>query len=268
MTVFRSTGFPRAMPELLLVIGNRDAFNEVSRQLKISRQYPVHGFIELKIAEHSGKEIALVSAPQLPQITASIIEESAIAGSRTVIKIGTAYSVSHSLSIGEILVPKAAVRLERVSDFFAPVELPALPDYDLYTRMINDIGSIEIKPTQQTLSYKKPHGSPQVTSGIVASISYMSSKYINSNNKISEIIKHPAVVAVDSDTATLFASAYEKPVKTVSILLVEGRLSDIDPLKLVQEEEWKKKYALMKNILTQVTLRIIESLAGEDKGEK
>jgi len=261
MTVFRSTGFPRVMPELLLLLGNRDVFNEVSRQLKISRQYPVHGFIELKIAEWSGKEVALVSAPQLPQVTASIIEEATIAGSRVIVKIGTAYSVSHSLATGDVLIPRAAIRLEKVSDFFAPKELPALPDDELHSKLVNVLSTLELGDEQRRLSYQSTtEGNIRVTTGLVASITYMTSKFVNSNDLISTIVRHPSITAVDSDTATLYVSAYEKPVKTASVLLVEGKLSDIDPLKLVQEEEWKKKYSFLKNVLARITMKIIENM--------
>lgn len=75
--------------------------------------------------------------------TAIAIEELYEYGVDTMMRIGTCASLSETVSKGDILLPRGAVKMEGTSDHYLPMEFPAVPSFDMMNTMfetINDLG--------------------------------------------------------------------------------------------------------------------------------
>ncbi|OAT49501.1 uridine phosphorylase [Proteus hauseri ATCC 700826] len=62
--------------------------------------------------------------------TSIAVEELAQLGIRTFLRIGTTGAIQEHISVGDILVTTAAVRLDGASLHFAPMEFPAVSDFE------------------------------------------------------------------------------------------------------------------------------------------
>lgn len=67
--------------------------------------------------------------------TAIAVEELHEIGAHTMIRVGSCASTSPKVSIGDIVVPNAAVRMEGVADHYVPVEFPPVPDMYLVEKL-------------------------------------------------------------------------------------------------------------------------------------
>ena len=63
--------------------------------------------------------------------TAICLEELARLGIKRVIRVGTTGSIQEGLELGDVVIIKAAVRLEGTSAHYAPLEFPAVADFEL-----------------------------------------------------------------------------------------------------------------------------------------
>lgn len=53
-------------------------------------------------------------------------------GVHTMLRIGSCASCSAASRIGDVMIPKGAVRMEGTSDYYVPKDFPAVPDYELF----------------------------------------------------------------------------------------------------------------------------------------
>ena len=67
--------------------------------------------------------------------TSICVEELAQLGIRTFLRIGTTGAIQPQISVGDILVSTAAVRLDGASRHFAPIEYPAVADFACTTAL-------------------------------------------------------------------------------------------------------------------------------------
>ncbi|MHA2611585.1 MAG: uridine phosphorylase [bacterium JZ-2024 1] len=63
--------------------------------------------------------------------TSIVVEELAILGVRTFIRVGTCGGIQRHLRVGDIVITTAAVRLEGASTHYAPLSFPAVAHFDL-----------------------------------------------------------------------------------------------------------------------------------------
>lgn len=78
-----------------------------------------------------GVPVAVTSTGIGGPSTAIAVEELYQCGADTMIRVGSCASVSPKVSIGDIVIPGGAVRMEGVGSHYLPLEYPAVPDYQL-----------------------------------------------------------------------------------------------------------------------------------------
>ena len=59
------------------------------------------------------------------------VEELYQCGANTMIRVGTCASTSRKVSLGDVVIPNGAVRMEGVSTHYLPIEFPAVPDFQV-----------------------------------------------------------------------------------------------------------------------------------------
>lgn len=82
--------------------------------------------------ELEGVRVAVTSTGIGGPSAAIAVEELYRCGANTMMRIGSAASTSPLSRIGDIMIPKGAVRMEGTGHHYLPVEFPAIPDYGMF----------------------------------------------------------------------------------------------------------------------------------------
>ena len=78
-------------------------------------------------AEVNGQPILVMSTGMGGPCVTFAVEELARLGVKTFIRVGTTGSMQEDLNLGDIVINKAAVRMDGASKAYAPIEYPAAP---------------------------------------------------------------------------------------------------------------------------------------------
>jgi uridine phosphorylase len=65
------------------------------------------------------------------------IEELAMIGVKNMIRVGTTGAIQPYIGIGDIIISNSSVRLDGASNHYAPIEYPAVANFDLTSRLVN-----------------------------------------------------------------------------------------------------------------------------------
>ena len=71
--------------------------------------------------------------------TSICVEELAQLGVRTFLRIGTTGAIQPHINVGDILITTGAVRLDGASRHFAPIEYPAVANFECTTALFNAV---------------------------------------------------------------------------------------------------------------------------------
>lgn len=78
-----------------------------------------------------GEKVVVVSTGMGGPSTCICLEELVRLGVRTFIRVGSCATVSPGTHRGDLVIPQAAVRMEGTGLHYAPIEYPAIPDFEL-----------------------------------------------------------------------------------------------------------------------------------------
>ncbi|MER2471278.1 uridine phosphorylase [Photorhabdus laumondii] len=98
-------------------------------------------------AEIDGKAVIVCSTGIGGPSTSIAVEELAQLGVRTFLRIGTTGAIQENINVGDVLVTTAAVRLDGASLHFAPMEFPAVADFECMTALYEaakDLGATTV----------------------------------------------------------------------------------------------------------------------------
>jgi len=88
------------------------------------------------LAYVDGKAVVVCSTGIGGPSVSIAVEELAQLGVRTFLRVGTTGSIQAHVNVGDIIVTQAAVRLDGASLHFAPMEYPAVADFDSTTAIL------------------------------------------------------------------------------------------------------------------------------------
>jgi uridine phosphorylase len=104
----------------------------IARHFDNARELVRHREFHTFVGELEGEPVAVTSTGIGGSSTAIAVEELYQCGAHTMIRIGSCASTSPRSRIGDVIVPKGAVRMEGTGDHYLPPEFPAVPDYALF----------------------------------------------------------------------------------------------------------------------------------------
>ena len=81
------------------------------------------------VGELDGVKVAVTSTGIGGPSAAIAVEELHQCGADTMLRVGTCASTSEKVSLGDVVIPNGAVRMEGVSTHYLPIEYPAVPDF-------------------------------------------------------------------------------------------------------------------------------------------
>ncbi len=129
------------------------------------------------------------------------VEELARIGAETFIRVGTTGALQKEIKIGDIVIATSAVRADGTSRSYAPIELPAIADFNVTSALVDAAHRLR----------QKVHFGPVLTSDAF---------YGDLDNL--RLWSKYNVLSVEMESSTLFTLANVKKLKAGSILAVDG----------------------------------------------
>lgn len=121
---------------LAIVPGDPQRVEKIAKLLENPAHLATHREFTSWRAELDGKAIIICSTGIGGPSTSIAVEELAQLGIRTFLRIGTTGAIQANINVGDVLVTTAAVRLDGASLHFAPMEFPAVADFDCTTALV------------------------------------------------------------------------------------------------------------------------------------
>ncbi|AOM42464.1 uridine phosphorylase [Xenorhabdus hominickii] len=115
---------------LAIVPGDPNRVEKIARLMNNPVHLASHREFTTWRAEIDGKAVIVSSTGIGGPSTSIAVEELAQLGIRTFLRIGTTGAIQPHINVGDILVTTAAVRLDGASLHFAPMEFPAVADFE------------------------------------------------------------------------------------------------------------------------------------------
>lgn len=141
-----------------------------------------------------------------------------------VLFLGKCGGVRHSTEIGHFILPIAAIRGEGTSDDYLPKDVPALPSFKLHKFVSNHI-------IQHNLEYR---------TGVI----YTTNRRVWEHDEaFRQRLQRLRVIAIDMETATLFAVGHHNEISRGALLLVSDTPRTADGVKTEEsDKKVKEKY--------------------------
>ncbi|MDC9615407.1 uridine phosphorylase [Xenorhabdus khoisanae] len=115
---------------LAIVPGDPNRVEKIARLMDNPVHLASHREFTTWRAEIDGKVVVVCSTGIGGPSTSIAVEELAQLGVRTFLRIGTTGAIQPHINVGDVLVTTAAVRLDGASLHFAPMEFPAVADFE------------------------------------------------------------------------------------------------------------------------------------------
>ncbi|CAM3756184.1 uridine phosphorylase [Xenorhabdus thuongxuanensis] len=115
---------------LAIVPGDPNRVEKIARLMDNPVHLASHREFTTWRAEIDGKSVVVCSTGIGGPSTSIAVEELAQLGVRTFLRIGTTGAIQAHINVGDVLVTTAAVRLDGASLHFAPMEFPAVADFE------------------------------------------------------------------------------------------------------------------------------------------
>ncbi|NPA04948.1 MAG: nucleoside phosphorylase [Crenarchaeota archaeon] len=161
---------------------------------------------KLVTGTYRGTPVTIVRTPLGAHGTLIALEELSRLGANVYIKVGLGCAVSPRLSVGDIVVVSSAIKGDGVSRAAAPLEVPAIPDHNLTSLILEVLESNNMK-YNRGMTWSTDLYYSNGLSSIDQSVYKQLAKY---------------ALIMDPDTAALFTIGLLKKLHTAAILVVEA----------------------------------------------
>ena len=151
--------------------------------------------------EKDGVDITICSTGIGCPSTAIAVEELSRIGAEVFIRVGTTGALQEDVRMGDIVIASAAVRADGTSRIYAPLEFPAVSNFDVSTALL-----------QAAKKHKR-----KTHFGVV-----LSTDAFYGNTKNLKLWSKLGVLAVEMESSVIFTIAALKKLKAGSILAVDG----------------------------------------------
>jgi len=116
--------------------------------------------------KYKNKKITLIETGMTAGNTAIVVDQVISQGAKYIFKLGTFGALQENIKIGDIYIPNGAIRSEGLTDAYAPIYFPAIPDSELFLKINSKSKELNIT----------------VNSGIIHSVNIYSPYYLETFN--------------------------------------------------------------------------------------
>lgn len=142
-------GLTKAMLDgatLAIVPGDPERVKRIAELMENATFLASHREYTSYLAYIDSKAVVVCSTGIGGPSTSIAVEELAQLGVRTFLRIGTTGAIQPHVNVGDVIVTQASVRLDGASLHFAPLEYPAVADFNATTAMVAACRDANIEP--------------------------------------------------------------------------------------------------------------------------
>lgn len=175
---------------------------------------------------YEDKKITLITTGMGACNTGMIVDQITSQGTKHIFKFGTYGALQDKIEIGDLFIPNGAVRSDGLTDAYAPLYYPAVPDSDLYLKLIKKAQELKIKTRN---------------GGIIHSVNIYSPYYETTSNPAKyspDMYRGMGVTGVEMETSTAFICSSVKKAKCVAILVCNRDWRTQEKYKNGENAEW------------------------------
>lgn len=130
-------GDPFRSEKIAIYIAER--FKTFSKKLAWKREFCSY------LTEIEGEKVLVVSTGIGGPSTSIAVEELALLGVKTFLRVGTSGAIQPYIKIGDVVITSASVRLDGASTHYAPIEYPASANYEIINSLVEGAISLGFK---------------------------------------------------------------------------------------------------------------------------
>ncbi|MFP2770870.1 uridine phosphorylase [Oceanisphaera sp. KMM 10153] len=131
---------------LAIIPGDPERVARIASQLANARYLASKREFTSWLGELSGKPVVVCSTGIGGSSTSIAVEELAQLGVTTFLRIGTTGAIQSHINVGDMIVTQGSVRLDGASSHFAPMEFPAVADFDCTCALVDSARDLGIAP--------------------------------------------------------------------------------------------------------------------------
>ncbi|MBE1275816.1 uridine phosphorylase [Enterovibrio baiacu] len=121
--------------KMAIIPGDPARVEKIAALMETSKFLASHREYTLYLGRIEDKPVVVCSTGIGGPSTSIAVEELAQLGIETFLRVGTTGAIQPNINVGDMIVTTASVRLDGASCHFAPLEFPAVADFDVATAM-------------------------------------------------------------------------------------------------------------------------------------
>ncbi len=184
-----------------------------------SRKVPVQEGSMFKVAHDPASEVSILDFKIGSPAAALVVDVCSFLPFRASILLGMCGGLRRRYQVGDYLVPVAAIRGEGTSDFYFPIEVPALANF-LMQRAVTEVLDLEKTPYHIGITYTT------------------NMRFWEFNEEFKNRLKNTKAQGIEMECATLFAASYKRKFTLGALLLVSDLPLNQDGVKTKQSSQW------------------------------
>jgi len=127
---------PGDLAKYLLVPGDPGRIPKIVRYWDSAREVSSHREFRAFTGVYKGVPISALSSGIGPACMSIVVNEARLVGAETFIRVGSCGAIQNYIECGDLVILTAAVRLDKTSECYVPVEYPAVANYDVVQALI------------------------------------------------------------------------------------------------------------------------------------
>lgn len=184
-----------------------------------SRDVPIHEGSMFKVAHSPKDDVSILDFKIGSPAAALVVDICSFLPIRASVLLGMCGGLRRRYQVGDYLVPVASIRGEGTSDFYFPIEVPALANF-LMQRAVTEVMD------QEKANYH-------------IGITYTTNmRFWEFNEEFKERLKATKAQGIEMECATLFTASYKRKFTLGSLLLVSDLPLNRDGIKTKESSQW------------------------------
>lgn len=215
-TLERYSGCEASQFQTNLIITNFPRYVDYFAQ---SRSVPIHEGSMFKVAHCPKEEVSILDFKIGSPAAALVVDICSFLPIRASVLLGMCGGLRRRYQVGDYLVPVASIRGEGTSDFYFPIEVPALANF-LMQRAVTEVLDEEKATYHIGITYTT------------------NMRFWEFNEEFKNRLKLTKAQGIEMECATLFAASYKRKFTLGALLLVSDLPLNQDGIKTKQSSQW------------------------------
>ncbi len=207
-------------------------------------------------ATYEGSALTICSTGVGSPSAAIAAEELSAVGVETLIRVGTTGALQSNIEIGDMIVATGAAKDEGTTKRYENATVPAVPDYDVLTALVDGAVANEERAAEQAADGASGDAASRVHVGPIAT----DDAFYAETDAYVEDWEAAGLLAVEMEAAALFTLARRKGMRAGAICTVDGNLVEGTQKGETDDDELPEKAKNNIERAIQITLDAVTTL--------